>query len=103
MNKLNLNYYKKETGMNNLHERKIDVLIISRDNCSDCDELIQNMKSLQIDSPKFNLEILNIDSEDVSRADIPFIVYITPALLVNGKLKCYGSPSPDKLKNFISN
>jgi predicted thioredoxin/glutaredoxin len=90
-------------GTKNLSERNINVLVISRDSCSECDELIKNLMSLKMKSPEIRLEVLNIDSEEIKPADFPFIVYITPALLVNGKLKCYGSPSLDKIKKIISN
>lgn len=102
-NKPNLTCSKEQTGIEIHPEGIINVLVISRDNCNECDGLIKNVISLKKDSPVIKLEVLNIDSEEIKQADIPFIVYITPALLVNGKLKCYGSPSPDKLKKFLSN
>lgn len=103
MNKPNLTCGKEGTEIETHPEGIINVQVISRDNCSDCDELIKNIISLKKDSPEIKLEVLNIDSEEIKQADIPFIVYITPALLVNGKLKCYGNPSPDKLKKILSN
>jgi hypothetical protein len=103
MNKPNLTCGIEETGIENYSEEIMNVLVISRDNCSECDELIKNVMSLKKDSPEIKFEVLNIDGEEIKNADIPFIVYITPALLVNGKLKFYGNPSPDKLKKFLSN
>jgi Thioredoxin domain len=104
MNKPYLSCCEGEPKKEIVQRTKIEVLVISSDNCRECDKLVQNIMSLQKDIAGIELTVFNIDrGEDIHSMSIPIKVYITPALFVNGRLKYYGNPSQDKMKKFLSN
>jgi len=105
MDKLYLDCKEKNMGTEAVRLMKIEVLVVLRNDCKDCDELVKNLELLSKDISGIKLVIFNLDKADKTNTyDIPIKVFITPALFVNGKLKCYGSVSVEKLKkSFLNN
>jgi predicted thioredoxin/glutaredoxin len=86
-----------------INTKKVKVLVVTRDNCKDCDELIKKLQSLDKVMAGIELVIYNLSNigHSESHPEIPVRVIITPALFINGRLKHYGDISSEKLKKFI--
>lgn len=85
--------------------KTVKVLVVTRDNCKDCDELVRKLHSLEKAEPGIELVIYNLSniSHTNVHTEIPVKVIITPALFINGRLKHYGDISSEKLKKSLFN
>lgn len=77
----------------------INVILITSDNCEECDALANKLRKLMNTVMCFNLNVLNMNDYNSSEG---LKIFITPALIVNGKLQFYGNVPENKLYKILS-
>ena len=70
--------------------------LILSDNCEACDRAKMVLSKIHLDFPGIAAEIIHIDAYNDRR------ISITPALLINNKLFCYGDMDEMRLNKKIA-
>ena len=84
-------------------KRNRSIVLVVRDNCTECDSLKDKMISLKRNNINLNVTIYDINDYNTSVNILSHEkIYITPALFLDGRLKMYGDLEIELLKEIIS-
>jgi predicted thioredoxin/glutaredoxin len=76
----------------------LNVLLITSDNCEECDALEIKLRRLAKRILCFKLNVFKANDFNIKEE---MKIYITPALIINGKLQFYGDVPENKLKEIL--
>ena len=85
--------------MTNVKQNIISVILITSDNCEECDALENKLRKLMNTVLCFKLNVLKMNDYNSSKG---LKIFITQALIVNGKLQFYGDVSENNLYKILS-
>jgi hypothetical protein len=79
----------------------LHVLMLHEEACLSCDEVMDELQSLQEEFPRMRIRrrLLEEEPELASRLG----VVATPALVINDQLAFQGHPEPDALRTYLRN
>ncbi|MBL7128780.1 MAG: thioredoxin family protein [Ignavibacteria bacterium] len=76
----------------------LNVLLITSDNCEECDVLETKLRRFAKKMLCFKLSVLKTNDFNLKEK---IKIFITPALIINGKLQFYGDVLENKLKEIL--
>ncbi len=85
--------------MINAEQNIISVILITSDNCDECNALENKLRKLMDTIICFKLNVLKMNEFNSSKG---LKIFITSALIVNGKLQFYGDVPENKLYKILS-
>jgi hypothetical protein len=77
----------------------VKVEIYVADHCRICDYTYEVAAAIQRDFPEVELEIIDMTAP---QRPIPEVVFATPTYLLNGQVWSLGNPSPEDVRNRLS-
>ena len=76
----------------------LNVLLITSDNCEECDALEIKLRKFAKSMLIFKLSVLKANDFNIAKE---IKIFITPSLIINSKIQFYGDVPESKLKEIL--